>query len=113
MGRWAQAQRRGGFTAPVVPTPAGSEWTVEYDGVDEAGDWIWDGFSQPPGTDGIVWQNGPDGDIDNQDGNHTGHAAFAALNVSGDATTMRYRFAWALGGVQVSEYCPIQAWHSV
>lgn len=112
MGRWAQAQRRGGFTAPVVgfplDPPDGSEWGCYYDGIGAEGQF--NNLSPfPAGADGILWTAGVDGDCDDATGVHTGVTSFGTgLNKTAGASCFAY--AWANAGIQASDFCATAPW---
>ena len=113
MGRWAQAQRRGGFTTAPYPTPDGTDFGVEYDDVDGPGRWFANIGSFPAGIDGVVWRSGTAGDPDQTDGGFGDLADHFITNISGDATLNFYAYAWSIAGVPVTPYCSPQPWTSV
>ena len=108
MGRWAQSQRRGGYTAPLVPPLIDCD-NVQTTNRTVGADTVWTLDSYlgpvPPGVDRIYWSGGADDCT--EDGGNVLLVSMPQdiLTVPGLEASAWFSFAWGMGDTQFPFGC--------
>jgi len=111
MGRWAQAQRRGGYSPGSAPTPAPDEssFAISWDGSPGGHLFVEGAFGVPSEVTGYFLEVAPDADHTDilADGNELlgGYPSDTGVGINDDQTYV-VRFAWQIAGATVSQPGP-------
>jgi len=112
MGRWAQAQRRGGWVNPGagVPSPVDGSFTYQVDGADPPDFLTIDHvYNVPQGIDGYFWElaEASNPTVSIADGNEAiANLPFHTGRDVAPADFYVFRIAWAVGGVKITGFGP-------